>query len=163
MEEEKKIEKPVEKPEEEEKKKIEKQVEKPEKEEKKIEKPEEKEEVKVIKLDYKDTKSEIKVKDNESFDVEVKGNISTGYVWYLLNEEELIEAGITPLNLNEYKTGDYVSPKLKGLLGASGTFIFKFKVDKVTEALPSIKLIYRRSWIPIKESDSRIEISLKPE
>ena len=120
-------------------------------------------EVKEINLDQNATKGEIKVKNNDTFAIKVKGNVTTGYSWYLLNEKELVKAGITPLNLNRSKSGDYLESNPRRLLGASGTFVFKFKVGTVTKDLPTIKLIYRRSWIPIGSNDARLEVTVKPE
>ncbi|ORX41843.1 hypothetical protein BCR36DRAFT_170522 [Piromyces finnis] len=85
--------------------------------------------------------AELNVEKNSTFNVELKGNPTTGYSWYLDNVND-IEDAIELLNGD----GDYIQDKSKpGMVGVGGTFIFKFQVKK-TDKLPTIKFVYKRVW-----------------
>jgi len=112
-----------------------------------------------ITLPQSATQGEIKIKD-EIFSIKVKGNPTTGYSWFLVNEEELTNAGIVPLNLTEHKGGSYLSQNPKGMVGGGGIFDFQFKVTKLNNELPRIILTYRRPWLPVNENDKKLEITL---
>ncbi|OUM62048.1 hypothetical protein PIROE2DRAFT_11752 [Piromyces sp. E2] len=98
--------------------------------------------------------------EGEIFSIKVKGNPTTGYSWFLINEEELINAGVIPLNLNEYKNGSYISKNPKGMVGGGGIFDFQFKVNEIKKELPHIILKYRRPWIPENDEDTKLEIKI---
>jgi len=106
------------------------------------------------------TEGEIKIIEGQIFSIKVKGNPTTGYSWFLINEEELTNAGIIPLNLNEHKSGSYISQCPKGMVGGGGIFDFQFKADKINKDLPLVVLKYRRPWIPENENDQKLEIKL---
>ncbi|ORX87249.1 hypothetical protein BCR32DRAFT_240379 [Anaeromyces robustus] len=109
------------------------------------------------------TEGAISLSNDMTFSIKINGNPTTGYSWYLNNEEELLDNDITPLNLTPEKSGEYTSTAPKGLVGGGGIFEFKFKIKEVTDTLPTIKFIYRRSWIPVSDSDRILEVKIKPE
>jgi len=113
-----------------------------------------------ISLPQSATQGEIKVKEGEIFSIKVKGNPTTGYSWFLVNEEELTSSGIIPLNLTEHKSGSYLSQNPKGMVGGGGIFDFQFKVTKLNNELPKIILTYRRPWLPVNENDRKLEITI---
>ena len=91
--------------------------------------------------------SEIKVKSGSEFNIKIPGNPTTGYSWYLTNDEELKSAGLEPSNLNEYKSADYAqNSHPKGMVGVGGCFDFKFKLSNDKKNVPDIKLAYKRPW-----------------
>ncbi|KAG4104591.1 hypothetical protein H8356DRAFT_1028308 [Neocallimastix lanati (nom. inval.)] len=106
------------------------------------------------------SQGEIKINEGELFSIKLKGNPTTGYSWFLINDEEIANAGIIPLNLGENKSGSYISHNPKGMVGGGGIFDFQFKASKVTNNLPSIKFTYRRPWEPVNDNDRKLEVTL---
>jgi len=106
------------------------------------------------------TEGEIKAREGEIFSIKVKGNPTTGYSWFLVNEEELTSSGIIPHNLTENKSGSYLSQNPKGMVGGGGIFDFQFKVNQLNNELPKIILTYRRPWLPVNENDKKLEITI---
>ena len=93
------------------------------------------------------SESEIKVKNGSEFNIKIAGNPTTGYSWYLNNEDELKKEGVQPTNLNEYKSADYVQDEHPiGMAGVGGIFDFKFKLDEGKKNVPDIRLSYKRPW-----------------
>ena len=91
--------------------------------------------------------SEIKVKNGSEFNIKIAGNPTTGYSWYLNNEDELKKGGVQPTNLDEYKSADFVeNDHPEGMVGVGGKFDFKFKLDEGKKNVPDIKLCYKRPW-----------------
>ena len=91
--------------------------------------------------------SEIKIKNGQEFNIKINGNPTTGYSWYLNNEDELKAAGVEPINLNEYKSGNYVQDEApQGMCGVGGVFDFKFKLAEGKKNVPDIKFSYKRPW-----------------
>jgi len=97
-----------------------------------------------------DETKEIKVKNNDTFTIEIDGNITTGYKWSLTNEEELAAVGVEKVN------EEYIEKKhLFGLLGSGGKFVFTFKInDACGKELPKIKFVHKQPW---KEEDQYSE------
>ena len=93
------------------------------------------------------SESEIKVKNGSEFNIKIAGNPTTGYSWYLNNEDELKKGGVQPTNLNEYKSADYVQDDApQGMVGVGGKFDFKFKLDEGKKNVPEIIFSYKRPW-----------------
>jgi len=96
------------------------------------------------------------VEVNTVFNVELKGNPTTGYSWYLDNVDEIKNSVIEPINLDDNNSGEYIQNKYnrrqlkqsnKNLVGVGGVFVFSFKVKETTSnQLPTLKFIYKRSW-----------------
>ncbi len=93
------------------------------------------------------SESEIKVKNGSEFNIKIAGNPTTGYSWFLNNEDELKKGGVQPTNLDEYKSADYVQDDAPmGMAGVGGKFDFKFKLDEGKKNVPEIMLSYKRPW-----------------
>lgn len=78
---------------------------------------------------------EISVRVNESFEISLKSNPSTGYTW------------MDPIYDSEYLTltgSTYILPPLSNVSGAPGTQVYTFKALKAGDT--EIKLIYKRPW-----------------
>jgi len=102
---------------------------------------------------------------NETIIVELDGNPSTGYYWYLENAEEVKASDlIDPLNLDE---DNKVTPVIKGVEpGSTETFKFKFYIretGKSDQVLPTLKFIQARQKSGNDDDDiiSTAELSLK--
>ena len=82
-------------------------------------------------------KNDLEVEKNLEFKVELEGNPTTGYSWFLENIEAINDSKVlTVLNLDpETKiTQTYVQDPCKdGMCGVGGTFIYEFKVNEVDE------------------------------
>ena len=103
---------------------------------------------KSISLKQESAETSINVKQGEIFQILIEGAPSTGYSWYLKNKDELIKSKITPLNLNEYNSVEWIgNPHKKGMVGYGGNFNFLFKLENNSN-LPKIILEYFRSFEP---------------
>ena len=103
----------------------------------------------ITKLNKKDTSGEIEIKEGEIHSIQIAGNATTGYLWFVDNVDELKKAGIDIINLGEHNTGKYLTQKpVEGepmMVGAPGTFEFVIKIDKYPEGeLPKMKFINKR-------------------
>jgi len=101
----------------------------------------------------------LNVNNGSTFDVELKGNPTTGYSWYLENVDKVNGSGVEPLNLDENNSGEYVQKQSNvALMGAGGTFSFKFIVNDIND-LPTLSFVYMRSWE--KEAVATAEVILE--
>lgn len=96
--------------------------------------------------------------------IQIFGNATTGYLWFVDNVEELKKAGIEIINLGEHNNGKYLTQKpVEGqpmLVGAPGSFEFVLKTEKFPEGdLPQIKFISKR--INDKEASKTLLVTLK--
>ena len=48
------------------------------------------------------SKAKISVKENAIFELKMDGNPTTGYSWFISNEDKLNDYGIEPLNIELY-------------------------------------------------------------
>jgi predicted secreted protein len=95
----------------------------------------------------KSAEAEIKVKSGSEFNIKIAGNPTTGYSWYLNNEDELKNGGVQPTNLDETKSADYdQNDAPMGMVGVPGKFNFKFKLDEGKTNVPEIQFSYKRPW-----------------
>lgn len=108
----------------------------------------------------------IPVISGQKFILELEGNPTTGYSWFLENHEALMASKlITPENLTENNSGEfYRKPKDSTenevrRVGVGGIFHFKFSTNADLEGQEDITLVYKRPW----EQDISIKktISLK--
>lgn len=95
--------------------------------------------------------------------VKIQGNPTTGYGWYLDNQENLDTSVIKPLNLDEHgSTRDYqTDPHPPGFVGVPGSYFFKFQPLKAG-ANVNLKFIHKRPWMPnedIKKATVNINIT----
>jgi len=83
---------------------------------------------------------EFDVAPSATFDVNLAGNPTTGYQWYLTNETELQASSIVLVGKN------YAQKKnTEKLVGAGGNFIFSFKANEVCgQELPKLVFAYQR-------------------
>lgn len=92
----------------------------------------------------KDT--EVYVGKGTDFSISLKGNPTTGYTWVLLNPEESSKY-LKATNLKEKNQGEYVIDKQNlELVGAGGTFVFKFDALESTDDATPLKFAYLRLW-----------------
>ena len=86
-------------------------------------------------------------KEGEEFTITIPGNPTTGYNWYLDNQNQLNDNVITVLNLSKAGIGQYVpNPNPQRLSGSGGNFVFKFKANKASPNPKILRFIYKRSW-----------------
>ena len=85
---------------------------------------------------------------NKILVIQIKGNPTTGYGWYLDNKNEVESSEkLKILNLNDNNsTDDYVSdPHEEGMTGYGGYYYFKFKVIK-SDVEQDLVFINKRPW-----------------
>ena len=104
----------------------------------------------IKKLNKNETSGELEIKEGELYSIQIIGNATTGYLWFLDNVEELNKAGIEIINLGEHNTGKYITQKpIEGelmMVGAPGIFEFVIKMDKTPRVeLPKMKFINKRN------------------
>jgi predicted secreted protein len=85
---------------------------------------------------------ELDVSSNTDFSINLAGNPTTGYQWYLDNEEEVKASSIVLIGQN------FTQKKNSGKVdGTSGNFVFSFKANEVCgKELPKLSFVYKRSW-----------------
>jgi predicted secreted protein len=89
------------------------------------------------------SKAKITVKENAIFELKMDGNPTTGYSWFISNEDKLNDYGIEPLNIE----GDYIPYDNSGfLMGSGGYFSFQFKAGSASSKSKVIKFVYKRFW-----------------
>ena len=104
----------------------------------------------IKKLNKNETSGELEIKEGELYSIQIIGNATTGYLWFLDNVEELNKAGIEIINLGEHNSGKYITKKpIEGepmMVGAPGIFEFVIKMDKTSRVeLPKMKFINKRN------------------
>ena len=117
-----------------------------------------------LKIGMNGGKFDLEVENNNQFSIELKGNPTTGYSWFLENFEELKKSLIIkPLNLNEQKSSDYVAdPCPEGMCGSGGKFHFKFEVKNAFgKDIPKLVFGYKRLWEKDVTDYKKAEINLK--
>ena len=103
----------------------------------------------IKKLGKNENSAELEIKENELTSIQIQGNATTGYLWFVENVDELKKEGIEIINLGEHNNGKYITQKPKEgepmLVGAPGIFEFVLKIDKYPKNdLPKIKFINKR-------------------
>lgn len=91
----------------------------------------------------------INAQKGSTINLEIPGNPTTGYGWFLSNANNLNTDVIQPLNLDEYNSADYVSdPAPPGVVGTGGTYTFKFKLKQKTPQNSPVILTFinKRPW-----------------
>ena len=107
--------------------------------------------MKELNLDSKETY--IPVKSGQKFTIEIEGNPSTGYSWFLETPEKIERSGLLKAtNLNKHNSGDYYrSSELNKnetevlRVGSGGLFHFKFLAGEKS-GHEEITFIYKRPW-----------------
>ena len=88
------------------------------------------------------TETSINVSEGEEFALKFRGNPSTGYLWVLLNPEE-VDGSLKAINFESYYVPD---SKDLYLVGGAGSFYYKFKAVKVSKKEKVLKFSYQRTW-----------------
>jgi predicted secreted protein len=106
------------------------------------------EHVPTFNIDLFNEESYLPLKNNQKFIVELEGNPTTGFQWYLENDFSETKI-VVPLNLKENKTGDYFSQPQDGTtvkLGAGGLYHFKFQTHESGKGSDKLRFVYKRHW-----------------
>ncbi len=89
------------------------------------------------------SKAKITVKENALFELKMDGNPTTGYSWFITNDDQLKDYGIEPLDLEP----DYIPYDTSGtLMGSGGYFSFQFNAGPASSKSKVIKFVYKRYW-----------------
>ena len=109
--------------------------------------------VKEFLLDEYENNSVLSVPKNSSFNIKLKGNASTGYIWILKNYSEVSKNNILDLSkIKENGSGDYVqNDSPKGYVGVPGKFVFEFKTFENLSDSQELVFVYRRPWLDEEE------------
>lgn len=117
--------------------------------------PIEKEKIKVVKqLTDADNGRTVKIAVGESFDIAVKGNATTGYMWKL---EKIDGDAVAQKGEMEYVTDKH----RRRMAGVGGTSIFHFEVKKAAKT--KIELGYARPWEKDKKSEKTFTVTIDSE
>ena len=88
----------------------------------------------------------INVVEGDEFALKFRGNPTTGYIWVLLNPEE-VDGPLQGTNFESDGIADYIADSNdKLLIGGSGSFYYKFKAVKSDAEAKALKFSYRRTW-----------------
>ncbi len=109
--------------------------------------------IRLKELNLSDQETYIPLKSGQKFTIELEGNPTTGYSWFLHTPEKLQESNLLkPLNLKDNNTGDYYSLGNKNnkqeeieRVGTGGIFHFKFIAGK-KNGHEKLSFIYKRPW-----------------
>lgn len=99
---------------------------------------------------------------NKKFALELSGNPSTGFSWFVTNSDEIKQSNLlTATNLNEKLTGEFVRNNIPdaGFVGVGGKIYFTFSGNGNGIGLVNIELEYKRPW----EANSVRKVALKVE
>ena len=90
--------------------------------------------------------STINLKVDQTIDIVLKGNPTTGFTWILKNAQDLNKSVLNPLNLSEENSSNtYKSSNIRpGYTGVGGNYHFHF--NGVTEGKVNLEFVYKRSW-----------------
>jgi len=104
-----------------------------------------------------DATNVLEVENNKVFNVELKGNPTTGFSWSLDNEEELKSSDVVQLVSHDYIEDEHE----EDLVGVGGKFIFKFIVmNGCGKTLPNLLFSYKQPWDQV-EAAEKAEYTLK--
>ncbi len=100
----------------------------------------------------------VKYKKGSKFTISIKGNISTGYAWYLLNLKKINECQIKPLNINEDgSTKEYIQENNSpNIYGSEGVFNFKFLALKPSRTV--LNFVLKRPWEDYAEKSKSLMV-----
>lgn len=86
----------------------------------------------------------LSVKVGEEFSVQLGGNPTTGYSWYLASNENGV---LQCTNVQADGRGQYAAKKVpSGFTGAGGNFEFKFTAPNKSDSLIPVTFEYKRPW-----------------
>ena len=124
--------------------------------------------IKELNLDSKETY--IPVKSGHTFTIELEGNPTTGYSWFLETPEKIEKEGLLiPKNLDKNNSGEYYrstennkdtnNTEIKRL-GSGGIYHFKFLAGE-KNGHEEITFIYKRSWEESNTNQIKKTINVK--
>jgi predicted secreted protein len=127
-------------------------------------------EVRIINIkDFQGEGSYLPLKSGQKFIIELEGNPTTGYSWFLEDVEKLNKELINPLNLNERNSADYYSKTQQNennpsesemkVLGGGGIYHFKFQAHHTNNGSEVLNFVYKRPWT--QENEVRKSINVK--
>lgn len=109
--------------------------------------------IKLKDLDLENKETYIPVKSGQFFTIELEGNPSTGYGWFVEDPEKLEREGLLKAkNLDKNNSGEYYRKEEEIFstenepirLGGGGIYHFKFLAEK--NGHEEITFIYKRPW-----------------
>lgn len=115
--------------------------------------------------DFQGEGSYLPLKSGQKFIIELEGNPTTGYSWFLEDIEKLNKELINPLNLNEKNSADYYSNTNQKdesemrVVGGGGIYHFKFQAHHTNNGSEVLNFVYKRPWT--KENEVRKSINVK--
>ena len=108
--------------------------------------------------------SYLPLKTGQKFIIELEGNPTTGYQWFLDDVHKINKELVSPLNLNEsnsadyYKRNDIEESEIKRV-GGGGVYHFKFQAHESNSGSEVLTFIYKRPWT--NEGQIKKTINLK--
>jgi predicted secreted protein len=124
-----------------------------------------KDEFRIINIDdLKGEGSYIPVKSGQKFIIEMEGNPTTGFSWFLEHPEKLNRELIIPLNLNEKNSAEFYRKTSEKenemkILGSGGIYHFKFQTHPTNSGDEVLHFVYKRPWT--NENEIRKSINIK--
>lgn len=124
--------------------------------------------IKFKELNLNEEETYIPVKSGHKFTIELEGNITTGYLWFLDKSEKLAESGlIKPTNLKEnsntveyYQIGNNkINSQEIRKLGAGGIFHFSFLAGEKS-GHEKLTFIYKRPWSEQEKIEKSINVKI---
>lgn len=104
--------------------------------------------------------NEIEVAEGNEFTVTMKGNPTTGYIWVLMNSDE-VEGFLQATNLDDNQSGEFEAPDPStGLVGAGGVYKFTFNALKSDEEAKDLKFAYVRPWEAQKNDEPTLVVKV---
>lgn len=110
--------------------------------------------IRLKELNLSDEETYIPVKSGNNFTIELEGNPTTGYSWFLGAPEKLQELNLLkPTNLKENNAGEYYQLGTSSKnneeeirrVGAGGIFHFKFLAGE-NNGHEKLTFVYKRPW-----------------
>ena len=103
------------------------------------------------------------VKKGDDFQIRLRGHPSTGYIWTLLNKEELenlnnikniesqIGKNVPEIIFDNHEVGD---------VGYGGNFVFSFKALNPSNDIQELKFAYLRPWVKTKNNTIDVVVNI---
>jgi len=124
--------------------------------------------IRLKELNLSDEETYIPVKSGQNFTIELEGNPTTGYSWFLATPEKLQDSNLLkPTNLKENHSGDYFQlgtsnknneSEIKRV-GAGGIFHFKFLAGE-NNGHEKLTFVYKRPWAEEGKIEKSINVKV---
>lgn len=116
--------------------------------------------------DFKGEGTYLPVKSGQKFIIELEGNPTTGYGWFLEDTEKLNKQLLTPLNLDDKNSAEFYRRHSDNQtetetqrVGVGGLYHFKFQASQTQSGDQVLTFVYKRSWTA--ENEVRQSINIK--